>query len=204
MEKFEYTGVDLSELLPRIPDNIQNDLPFGLVKMDTDGNILQYNMAEGEIAGVDPQWAIGKNFFDEVAVCTKTAAFYGRFVEGVKKGFLNTMFDYTFDHRSNNARVRVHMAMMPDHLGKKTVMLLVKRVDKPLVMDAFSPAPHTMPSPTQAAPAGAADPIQQLVQAVIAALNAGSLNVPQAMSAPAPQAAAPAPRRAGHADILQL
>jgi photoactive yellow protein len=233
MEKFEYEGVDLAELLPRIPDNIKNDLPFGLVKLDMQGNILEYNMAEGQIAGVDASWAIGKNFFEEVAVCTKTAAFYGRFVEGVKKGFMNTVFDYTFDHRSNNARVRVHMVMVPDHLGRKNVMLMVRRADKPVVMDAFAPAMPSAVAPTaptavtttaipNAPAASAAQPaadesIQNIVAALIAALNAGGL--PSDNSAPAasahathpnptpianPAPAAPASQRSGPKDIFEF
>ncbi len=136
MEAIQFQGVNLAELLPRIPGEIKNGLPFGLVKLDLQGNVLEYNMAEGTMTGVDPNWALGKNFFDEVAVCTKTQVFYGRFLEGVKKGFLNAVFDYVFDHRDVGVRVKVHMVMIPDHLGRKTVMLLVKRVDKPLIKDA--------------------------------------------------------------------
>ena len=212
MEHISFEGVDLAELLPRIPDSIKNGLPFGLVKLDTQGIVLEYNMAEGQIAGVDPNWAIGKSFFDEVAVCTKTAAFYGVFMEGVKKGFLNAVFDYTFDSRSQNARVKVQMVMVPDHLGRKNVMILVKRADKPVVIDAVAwpadpmiptqdsdlrnfklKAPQTAlePVPYAAAPfglAGAASPsdsaaaaqpsIQDIVAAVVAALNAGGNTVP--------------------------
>ena len=156
MEIISFEGVDLAELLPRIPDSIKNELPFGLVKLDTNGIVLEYNMAEGEIAGVDPNWALGKSFFEEVAVCTKTAAFYGRFVEGVKKGFLNVAFDYVFDHRSGNARVKVQMVMLPDHLGRKTVMVLVRRANQVNVVDAVEHAP-TMPAPLeQSQPAQAA------------------------------------------------
>lgn len=141
MEHISFEGVNLAELLPRIPDSIKNDLPFGLVKLDSTGKILEYNMAEGDLTGVSPDWAIGKNFFDEVAMCTKTAAFYGRFVEGVKKGFINAVFDYTFDHREEATKVKVHMVTIPDHLGRKNVMILVKRSSKPLVYDAVSADP---------------------------------------------------------------
>jgi hypothetical protein len=90
-------------------------------------------MAEGDLTGVDPAWAIGKNFFDEVALCTKTAGFYGRFVEGVRKGFLNTVFDYVFDHRSESVKVRVQMVLIPDHRGNKQVIVMVKRANKPMI-----------------------------------------------------------------------
>ena len=63
MENINFEGVNLAELLPRIPDSVKNGLPFGIVKLDLVGTILEYNMAEGELTGVDPKWAIGKNFF---------------------------------------------------------------------------------------------------------------------------------------------
>ena len=232
MEKIDFEGVNLAELLPRIPDAIRNGLPFGLVKLDLTGKILEYNMAEGDLTGVDPAWAMGKNFFDEVALCTKTQAFYGRFVEGVKRGFLNTVFDFTFDHREIATKVKVHMFTMPDSRGNKTVMLLVKRSDKPLVTDAFSGAPtnaETVPlafqntnpgyEPTIASPAPQAAPgIQDIVNAVILAMNQGinqgvvlgagqqpATQPPQvvAVAQTAPKPVAPA-SQSRHQDILKF
>jgi hypothetical protein len=46
------------------------------------------------------------------------------------------VFDYTFDHREVATKVKVHMVTVPDHLGRKNVMILVKRANKPLMMDA--------------------------------------------------------------------
>jgi photoactive yellow protein len=193
MEHISFEGVDLSELLPRIPDSVKDTLPFGLVKLDMTGKILEYNMAEGELTGVSPDWALGKNFFDEVALCTKTAAFYGRFVEGVKKGFINAVFDYTFDHREIATKVKVHMVTVPDHLGRKNVMILVKRANKPLVQDAVSADPiipagydqrqdHTRPASLDTLPSRSAAPaataanmpsIQDIVNAVVNLMNQG-------------------------------
>jgi photoactive yellow protein len=193
METFQFDGVDLAELLPRIPGEIKNGLPFGLVKLDTQGNILEYNMAEGELTGVDPNWAVGRNFFDEVAICTKTQAFYGRFVEGVKKGFINTVFDYIFDHRDVGVKVRVHMVMVPDHLGRKVVMLLVKRSDKPVVIQATpdwppktgwdqpvtaampleTPSASAVPAAAGTKPAAPQPNLKDVVEAVMKILNQG-------------------------------
>ena len=212
MEHISFEGVNLAELLPRIPDSIKDGLPFGLVKLDLVGTILEYNMAEGDLTGVDPKWAIGKNFFDDVALCTKTQAFYGRFLEGVKKGFLNAVFDYTFDHREVATQVKVHMVTIPNHLGQKNVMILVKRANKPLIQNAFAepvstPAiaqdfhPQTRPAPlyneapaasSAAAPSAAAPSIADIVSAVIAAMNNGANAAPPAVAAAA-QPAAPAP-----------
>lgn len=241
MEHISFEGVNLAELLPRIPDSIKDGLPFGLVKLDLTGIVLEYNMAEGDLTGVSPSWAIGKNFFDEVALCTKTAAFYGRFVEGVKKGFLNCVFDYTFDHREIATKVKVHMVTIPNHLGQQTVMILVKRANKPLVQDAFEAppadfqptdytsqlapmAPAAIQAPRTFAPAAApaapaAPNLNDIVAAVIAAMNGGVNAAPAEVSvaapaAPAqrayaaPSAPAPAPSapRSGsrHEDILKF
>jgi photoactive yellow protein len=162
MENIQFEGVNLAELLPRIPDSVKNGLPFGIVKMDLKGTILEYNMAEGELTGVDPKWAIGKNFFDDVAMCTKTQAFYGRFVEGVKKGFFNIVFEYVFDHQQVANKVKVHMFTMPDSMGKKTVMLLVKRAHQPVVVDAVA---------EQSMAALNAPAVQSAVHALMAAMN---------------------------------
>ena len=77
------------------------------------------------------------------------------------------------------------MFTMPDRKGNKTVMLLVKRSDKPLVMDAFSNAlvqsqpmakefQDTNPGPTAApikSSPNAAPAMQDVVNAVLAAMN---------------------------------
>ena len=141
MEYISFEGVNLAELLPRIPDAAKDALPFGMVKLDLTGKILEYNMAEGELTGVDPKWAIGKNFFDDVALCTKTQAFYGKFLEGVKRGFLNSVFEYTFDHGLVATRVKVHMITLPNAKGEKNVVLLVTRAKRQNnVVEAFSDA----------------------------------------------------------------
>ena len=174
MENINFEGVSLAELLPRIPESVKNGLPFGIVKMDLVGTILEYNMAEGELTGVDPKWAVGKNFFDDVAMCTKTQAFYGRFVEGVKKGFLNVVFEYVFDHQKNATKVKIHMFTMPDSRGKKTVMLLVKRSNQPLVIDAIPEVVSTtLTQPNHESPAfaGGAQSVQDAVNAVMTAMN---------------------------------
>lgn len=218
MEKIDFEGVNLAELLPRIPESIRNGLPFGLVKLDLTGKILEYNMAEGDITGVDPVWALGKNFFEDVALCTKTQAFYGRFVEGVKRGFMNAVFDFTFDHQDVGTKVKVHMFTMPDSRGQKTVMLLVKRSDKPVVMDAFSNAlvdrqpvaedfqdtsPGHAPALSTSSPT-AAPAMKDVVNAAVAAVNMGVNQIGVQRVVPPPVVSAPVANTSRHQDILKF
>ena len=214
MESIKFENVNLAELLPRIPDSVKNSLPFGIVKMDLKGTILEYNMAEGALTGTDPRWAIGKNFFDDVAKCTKTQAFYGRFVDGVKKGFLNVVFEYVFDHQKNATKVKVHMFTMPDSSGKKTVVLLVKRATQPLVINAVPERDfeRALPNGSPSAATPKSEPsVQDVVNAVMTAMNQNVASAAMAASAPtAPAASAPvnvipaASKRSRHQDILQF
>ena len=213
MEYISFEGVNLAELLPRIPDAAKDALPFGMVKLDLTGKILEYNMAEGELTGVDPKWAIGKNFFDDVALCTKTQAFYGKFLEGVKRGFLNSVFEYTFDHGLVATRVKVHMITLPNAKGEKNVVLLVTRAKRQNnVVEAFSDANLVQKVAAGASATGEAVPVETIVNAVISALARNNGVDPAAtpvapVVAAAPPIAAAAAATVGtsrHQDILKF
>ena len=166
-------NISLAEVLPRINDI--NVLPFGMVKMDLTGKVLEYNMAEAELTGTDPAWALGRNFFQEVATCTNTPAFYGKFVEGVKKGFLNAVFNYSFTHGEIPIRVRVHMITMPDSAGKKIVVMMITRV-KQLVQitgafDAPASASHLAPVATEADASHSDAAAKGIANAIMSAAN---------------------------------
>ena len=54
-------------------------LPFGIIALDEDGVILRYNLCESRFARLDRNQVVGRNFFTEVAYCTRNEAFEGRF-----------------------------------------------------------------------------------------------------------------------------
>lgn len=142
MEVWKYDSVDLSTIVNRIPDKVFDDLPFGLIKLDSLGKILEYNMAEAALTGFTPASVIGKNFFLEVATCTQTPEFYGRFREGVDKGLLNVQFDYLFDSEMIPTRVRVRMVKMNQH-----VWLMVTRLNVQGQAVDVARAPSYVPPP---------------------------------------------------------
>lgn len=109
MEIVQFGSDDIENKLARMGDSQLNDVAFGAIKLDGKGIILQYNAAEGDITGRDPSKVIGKNFFRDVAPCTNSAQFKGKFDEGVKNDNLNTMFEYTFDYEMKPTKVKVHM-----------------------------------------------------------------------------------------------
>lgn len=124
MEKFDYITVDVGSIVNRIPEKSKDNVPFGLIKLDKTGKVLEYNMAQAMIAGISPEQAIGQNFFLDLAVCTQRPEFFGKFKEGVDLGLLNTVFDFTFDLRMSPTRVRVHMVLVQGF-----VYLMVKKLN---------------------------------------------------------------------------
>ncbi len=125
MEHVAFGSEDIENTLANMDDSQLNELAFGAIQLDGNGTILQYNMAEGDITGRNPQDVIGKNFFREVAPCTDSPEFYGKFKEGVQSGNLNAMFEYTFDYKMTPTKVKVHMKKA---LTGDSYWVFVKRV----------------------------------------------------------------------------
>jgi len=95
--------------LSAMSDGELDRLPFGVIKLDALGKVLAFNVAESELSGFRPADVLGRNFFHDVAPCTRTKKFFGRFQEGVAAGRLNASFEYRFDLQSRPS-VWVHMA----------------------------------------------------------------------------------------------
>ncbi len=99
-------------LLSRLNSLSQSEIdsfPFGIVKVDPNGQILMYNKYESELAKVPISTAVGRNFFTEVAICTNNRIFYGRFKEGMEKGELDAIFNYVFTYNMKPTNVIVHL-----------------------------------------------------------------------------------------------
>ena len=102
-----------------------DSLPVGMIQLDREGKVLKFNQTESDLARVAKSDALGKNFFDEVAPCTKVQEFHGRFVEGVEKKALHTVFDYVFkfkDGRQKNVVISMFYSGTTD-----TVWVCVER-----------------------------------------------------------------------------
>ena len=109
MEILSFGSDKVAQSIGKMATKELDNLAFGAIKLDALGQILSYNAAEGTITGRDPKSVIGKNFFKEVAPCTSTPEFFGKFQQGVKEGALNTLFEYTFDYNMKPTKVKVHM-----------------------------------------------------------------------------------------------
>ena len=100
---------DIEIVMSKMGSSEIDSLAFGAIRLDANGVIQAYNVAEGAITGRDPNAVIGKNFFTDVAPCTNTPEFQGKFAAGVASGDLNVLLEYTFDYEMTPTKVRVNM-----------------------------------------------------------------------------------------------
>jgi photoactive yellow protein len=106
-------------------------LPYGMIQLDANGRVLKYNAVESRLASLPQEQAIGKQFFTEIAPCTKVQDFYGRFKEGVIRESLDTSFQFHFAFKQSPRDVTVRLfyskrtrsvwVMISDHQGEPLV-----------------------------------------------------------------------------------
>ncbi len=103
-----------------------DELPVGVITLDLHGKILRYNKMEAEMAKLDQQSQLGKDFFKEVAPCTANPEFQGRFEAlTAKAGGGTEKFDYTFKFSWGPQRVHIIFVRKPN---REDIDVLVTRI----------------------------------------------------------------------------
>jgi photoactive yellow protein len=110
------TGETLgAESLLQLSPEEADALPFGLILLDPDGVIIGYNAVESRLSGLARSDVIGRNFFQDVAPCTRVRAFAGRYRQMVDAGeSSHAQFDFVFRFSYGEKRVSVVLAYSPD------------------------------------------------------------------------------------------
>ena len=124
MELIKFGAENVDNLVAQDPSRLDR-LPFGAILVDRAGKIMKFNAGESAMSGRTPGEVIGKNFFHDVAPCTKGHQFQGRFQQGVAQGSLNVMFEYAFDYKMAPQKVRVHMKSASMEEG---IWIFIKRL----------------------------------------------------------------------------
>lgn len=92
-----------------------DDLPYGFIVLDAEGQVLLYNRYEARMSRIAPGQVVGQNFFRDIAPCTRVEAFYGRFrtlVNDPTRQSDTFAFRFHFLHGAQN--VTVQFARAPD------------------------------------------------------------------------------------------
>ncbi|MDX2191705.1 MAG: photoactive yellow protein [Gemmatimonadales bacterium] len=122
-----FDEVTRPDVLARLNGQSAESLTFGAIQLSPTGVILAYNTAESQLACRTPAMVIGRNFFEEVAPCTRTPAFRDAFLAGVRAGALDRRFRYVFDYRMQPTPVEVHLKRA---VADDSYWIFVKRLPK--------------------------------------------------------------------------
>lgn len=102
-----------------------DQLNFGVVKVDNEGNVQIYNKYESEMAALDKEEVIGKNFFHQVAPCTNNFMVAEKYTNAKEE--VDELLDYIFTYKIEPTPVELRMLISP---GRSSQYLLVRQKDK--------------------------------------------------------------------------
>jgi photoactive yellow protein len=105
----EFFPVQWRDQLARI-DRQQIELwNFGVIALNNDAKVVLFNSAEERLSGLPRDEVLGHDFFTEVAPCTASRLFRGRYLRARAEGFLDEHFFYTFTYRIRPVSAHIHM-----------------------------------------------------------------------------------------------
>lgn len=110
------TPDELLRQVDQLQEQELDTLPFGLIQLDRTGCILKFNQTEAKLARINRERQISRNFFDDVAPCTKVRDFYGRFLKGLRDRSLYETFGFVFkfDHGWRNVAITLFYSEKTD------------------------------------------------------------------------------------------
>jgi photoactive yellow protein len=105
----EFRSDELAHHLAEASEEDLDKADFGIIRLDGGGAIQFYNKFEQRLSGYSPGDTIGKSFFEEIAPCTDSERFAGKFFAGFEEGELDEMFTYTFTYRMEPLIVTIRL-----------------------------------------------------------------------------------------------
>ena len=107
----DFGDEELAHHLAEASDEDLHKAAFGIIRLNSKGIIDFYNKFEQRLSGYSQEDTVGRSFFEEIAPCTDTERFSGRFFQGVRSGDLDGVFTYTFSYRMEPLIVRIRLLM---------------------------------------------------------------------------------------------
>jgi photoactive yellow protein len=92
--------------LQKMQSGVCDDLPFGVIGLDSAGITKLYNGTEARMSGLDPKTVLGISFFDAVAQCMNNFMVAQRFEDEPE---LDAIIPYTLTLRMRPTRVRLRL-----------------------------------------------------------------------------------------------
>ncbi|MBD5635783.1 MAG: PAS domain-containing protein [Candidatus Eremiobacteraeota bacterium] len=108
-----------------------NDLPFGVIVVDREGTITDYNTYEADMTGFSKERVLGRNFFHDVAPCTAIQQFEGRFEAFLASHSTSIEpFEFTFPFAKGPQRVSIVFVRV-NFDSERATICVARRRDEP-------------------------------------------------------------------------
>jgi photoactive yellow protein len=124
-------GPEALERIAHLTREEVDALPYGLMLFDAAGTVHLYNRYESRLSRRSPAQVLGRNWFSEVAPCTRVAAFEGRFREFVARAERSEVlrFEFRFHFLHGAQDVEVTFAHAPEP-GRIFVIVTRRALDE--------------------------------------------------------------------------
>lgn len=119
-------GLDFGAVSKLSPNELDG-LPYGLICIDAQGRVVHYNDTESRLAKLPKERVVGRNFFSEVAPCTRVREFEGEFYELVRNPLKVRVRSFDFVFRFGHSEQHVTIVMTPARQRGLYNMALVRR-----------------------------------------------------------------------------
>ncbi len=123
-------GIDFGAVARLSPEELDG-LPYGLITLDAEGRVVHYNDTEARLVGLPKERVIGRDFFAEVAPCTRVREFEGRFralaADPSNVRVQSFDFSFHFQHSEQLVSIVITPARRRGHYHMALVRRSIKR-----------------------------------------------------------------------------
>ena len=119
-------GIDFGTVSRLSPGEL-DQLPYGLICLDAQGRVVHYNDAESRLADLPKERVIGRNFFTDVAPCTRVREFEGEFYDLVRDPSRVRVRSFDFVFRFRHSEQHVTIVLTPARTRGLYNMALLRR-----------------------------------------------------------------------------
>lgn len=122
----ENAGLDFGTVSKLSPSEL-DQLPYGLICLDAQGRVVHYNDTESRLARLPKERVIGRNFFSEVAPCSRVRDFEGEFFELVRDPSTIRVRSFDFVFKFAHSEQHVTIVITPARQRGLYNMALLRR-----------------------------------------------------------------------------
>lgn len=114
---------------PLLLDSLIDQLPVGVIVLDEDARIRSFNRYEERLSGKRREEVLGRDFFDDVAPCTRQIDLESRLRDGLQRRALDLDVEFAFPYPYNRVPRDVRIrAVSVETDGPPATVLLVEDI----------------------------------------------------------------------------